>query len=197
MLFRSREGFEYNQQTDEYVCQQGKKLVYKKDVAGRAGRYRKVYYSSSKDCSVCPLRRQCIGKSAIKKITITLDKPLFDQMQFRMETAKGKRLMKLRQSTVEPVLGTLINFLGMKRVNTIGIKQAGKCMTMAALAYNLKKLLKFRIPKSETMIKAMGIDQQKGLNLLWTALRMLALNYRINKPLGLKYSLVNTYSYKN
>ena len=119
---KDREGFEYNQQTDEYVCQQGKKLRYKKDVVGRAGRYKKVYYSSSKDCSACPLRSQCIGKSAIKKITVTLDKHLFDQMQARMETAKGKRMMKLRQSTVEPVLGTLINFPGMKRVNTIGIK---------------------------------------------------------------------------
>ncbi|WP_276505090.1 IS1182 family transposase, partial [Terrimonas pollutisoli] len=159
---KGREGFEYHQQNDEYVCQQGNKLVYKKDVLARAGRYKKVYYSSSKDCSDCPLRSQCIGKSAIKKITVTMDKTLYDQMQARMETHKGKRMMKLRQSTVEPVLGTLINFLGMKRVNTIGIKQAGKCMLMAALAYNLKKLLKFRAPKAEIMIKKMGKWQQKA-----------------------------------
>jgi Transposase DDE domain len=52
--------------------------------------------------------------------------------------------MKLRQSTVEPVLGTLINFLSMKRVNTRGIKLANKCMLIAAIAYNIKKMLKFK-----------------------------------------------------
>ena len=53
-------------------------------------------------------------------------------------------MKKLRQSTVEPVLGTLINFLAMKRVNTRSIKLANKCMLMAAIAYNLKKMMKFK-----------------------------------------------------
>ncbi|WP_241558493.1 transposase, partial [Paracnuella aquatica] len=53
----------------------------------------------------------------------------------------------VRQSTVEPVLGTLINFGGMRRVNTRGIAGATKCMLMAAVAYNLKKLLKHTAPK--------------------------------------------------
>ena len=46
-----------------------------------------------------------------------------------------------RGSTVEPVLGTMLNFLNPKRVNTRGIKQANKHVMMAALTYNLKKLL--------------------------------------------------------
>ena len=150
----------------------------------------------AKDCSDCPLRSQCIGKSAIKKITVTLDKRLFDQMQARKETAKGKRMMKLRQSTVEPVLGTLINFPGMKRVNTIGIKQAGKCILMAAIAYNLKKLLKFVVPKAEIMIKTIGKCQQKALKLLFPTLPIPALYYRINKPYWVKYNSVNICSFK-
>ena len=48
-----------------------------------------------------------------------------------------------RQSTVEPVFGTLTQFMGMRKINTIGIKQANKVMHMAAIAYNLKKYLKF------------------------------------------------------
>lgn len=150
---KGREGFEYNQQSDEYICQQGKKLTYKHHIKARSGRYKKVYLSASKDCSLCPLRSVCIGKSATKKITVTMDKPLYDLMQDRMDTAKGKRMMKLRQSTVEPVLGSLVNFVGMKRVNTIGIEQACKCMLAAASAYNLKKLLKFCVTKIEVAIK--------------------------------------------
>ncbi len=48
-----------------------------------------------------------------------------------------------RQSTVEPVFGSLLNYYGMRKVNTKGIKQANKIMLTAATAYNLKKLLKF------------------------------------------------------
>lgn len=62
-------------------------------------------------------------------------------MQERMQTGQGRRARKLRQSTVEPVLGTLVNFTGMSQVNTKGIKLANKCMIMAAVAYNLKKLV--------------------------------------------------------
>ncbi|QTE47125.1 hypothetical protein J3L19_24095 [Mucilaginibacter rubeus] len=35
----------------------------------------------------------------------------------------------------------LINFTGMKQVNTKGLELANKCMIMAAIAYNLKKLV--------------------------------------------------------
>lgn len=173
-----RNGFEYNQQLDEYICQQGKKLIYKHHIKARSGRYKKVYLSSSKDCSVCPLRSVCIGKSATKKITVTMDKPLFDLMQARMQTTKGKRMMKLRQSTVEPVLGTLVNFLGMKRVNTIGIDQACKCMLAAASAYNVKKLLKFCTTKIQIAIKTMERQRNndyKRLFLTIFGLRSIAL----------------------
>jgi len=48
---------------------------------------------------------------------------------------------------VEPVFGTLKEFMGLWKVNTIGIRQANKCMHLAAIAYNLKKYLKFTSKK--------------------------------------------------
>ncbi|WP_406744920.1 transposase [Tenacibaculum maritimum] len=51
-----------------------------------------------------------------------------------------------RQSTVEPVFGTLTQFMGLRKINTIGLIQANKVMHTAAIAYNLKKYLNF-IPK--------------------------------------------------
>jgi hypothetical protein len=59
-----------------------------------------------------------------------------------------QRMSRWRKSTVEPVLGTLINFLNMRRVNTRGIKLANKHVLMAALCYNLKKYLKFITKKA-------------------------------------------------
>ena len=48
-----------------------------------------------------------------------------------------------RQSTVEPVFGTLTQFMGLRKINTIGIQQANKVMHLSAMAYNIKKYLKF------------------------------------------------------
>jgi hypothetical protein len=61
-------------------------------------------------------------------------------------------MKKVRQSTVEPVLGTLINFLGLKRVNTRGIEQANKHVLMACIAYNLKKYMNYITRNRHTAI---------------------------------------------
>jgi len=48
----------------------------------------------------------------------------------------------------------------MRRVNTRGIAQANKCMLMAAIAYNLKKLLKFTTRKVQTIAAVMQVNLQ-------------------------------------
>jgi hypothetical protein len=55
-------------------------------------------------------------------------------------TLNREKIRQIRSATVEPVLGTLVNYLAMRRVNTRGIKQANKCIITSAVAYNLKKL---------------------------------------------------------
>lgn len=156
-----REGFTYHKEEDYYVCPQGKKILFKK-VKSNNGHLAKEYRSSRKDCSNCQLRTTCIGKSPEKKIVDTLDKPYYDQMHLRLQSTYARKMKKLRQSTVEPVLGTLINFMGMKRINTRGIKLANKCVIMAAVAYNLKKMLKFP-SKQNPIIKAMVAQQDSIL----------------------------------
>jgi len=115
----------------------------------------KVYRSSARDCGPCPLRSVCIGKSDFKKIDDSIDKPYYDRMHARLESVNKEKIRKLRSSTVEPVLGTLVNYLSMRRVNTRGIKQANKCMLMAALAYNVKKLMKWEERKTKSVVMAL------------------------------------------
>jgi transposase len=142
----TREGFIYNPEKNQYECQRGNKAILPFRRFGKSHDHyeRKQYWSSSKDCRTCPLRSSCIGKSDFKKIDDSVDKPFYDEMHQRLQTAKAKRMKKLRSSTVEPVLGTLINFTGMRRIWTRGIAGARKFMLMAAVAYNLKKWMKFK-----------------------------------------------------
>ena len=141
-----REGFVYNENENRYECTKegGKQamLPYKRESVNHDGHHMHVYRSSSLVCRDCPLRAQCIGKSDFKAITHSVDKALYDQMHDRLQTPKAKAIMKRRSSTVEPVLGTLVNFTGMKRINARGIDAANKHVLMASIAYNLKKYLK-------------------------------------------------------
>jgi hypothetical protein len=61
---------------------------------------------------------------------------------------------KRRQATVEPVLGTLINFMGLRRIWTRGLKSANKFMLGSAIAYNLKKWLNYEEQKRKTAVVA-------------------------------------------
>ena len=76
---------------------------------------------------------------------------------------KGKR-----QSTVEPVFGTLTQFMGLRKINTIGIAQANKVMHLSAMAYNLKKYLKFigKTVRSDAKVARHFVLQLKELFIL-------------------------------
>ena len=68
---------------------------------------------------------------------------------------QGRYMKGKRQSTVEPVFGTLTQFMGLNKVNSIGIKQANKCMQLSAIAYNLKKYMKFIKKRTKSGAAAM------------------------------------------
>jgi len=141
-------------------------LPYRKTIQDYDNNSKKVYRSSNFKCKDCPLRSLCIGKSDFKKIEHTVYKPQYDAMHEKLQTPYAKRIMKKRGSTVEPVLGTMLNFLSLKRVNTRGIKGTNKHVMMAALVYNLKKVLKFKRPKQTIMAKAMPLDKLNSGKLL-------------------------------
>lgn len=157
-----REGFIYNQEKDQYECQRGNKTIlpYKKTVQKDQNNAMKVYRSNNAKCKNCPLRSTCIGKGDAKKIEHSIHKPLYDAMHEKMQSSYAKRIMKRRSSTVEPVLGTLVNFVNMKRINTRGIKQANKHIMMAALTYNLKKYMKFSVKKVNAKVAELSAQVQ-------------------------------------
>jgi transposase len=162
----TREGFTYDKENDRYTCSRGVHLPFKKITTTSLGYKMKVYRSSAKDCGPCPLRSVCIGKSDFKKIDDSIDKPYYDRMHARLQSVKRERIRQTRSSTVEPVLGTLVNFLAMRRVSTRGIKQANKCILMSAIAYNLKKLLKWQERRINAAVIAIK-KAEKGLRYLF------------------------------
>ena len=99
-------------------------------------------------------------------------------MHEKLQTEYAKRIMKKRGSTVEPVLGTMLNFLNLKRVNTRGIKGANKHVMMSALTYNLKKLLKFNGKKLVSVYQSLSKSKGRLFSYLNGLLEALIINYR-------------------
>lgn len=139
------EGFKYNRQQDHYICPQGEIIPFKKVFKDyRTATLKKEYRSSTKQCKGCPLKAECLGKTAKeKKFSVTYYKEEYDRNIERIESKQGRYMKAKRQSTVEPVFGTLTQFMGLRKINTIGLQQANKVMHLSAIAYNLKKYLKF------------------------------------------------------
>jgi transposase len=140
-----RPGFVYDQQGDYYTCPNNQKLSHKGTFQTLPGVYNKEYRISKKLCNVCSLKDQCTALKNKRNgacITETVDREYYLRMHQRMLTRRAKRLMRERSATVEPVIGTLVNHLALKKVYTKGVKGASKCMLLSAAAYNIKKLLK-------------------------------------------------------
>ena len=163
-----REGFVFNKEENRYECTKegGNKalLLFKGARTDSKGYSKNIYRSSERDCKDCPLRAECCGKvTKFKKIDDTIHKPLYDEMHAKLtrDPDYTRLLTKRRSSRVEPVLGTLINYHNMKRVNTRGLKNANKHVLIAALTYNLKKYLKFITKKVMRNVQVASLPKGK------------------------------------
>ena len=138
-------GFIYNEITDDYLCPQGKIIPFTKEFLDYRTKTRKKEYRARKHvCIDCPLRSSCLGKSAQeKRFSVTYFRAEYERNIARVNSKQGRYMKGKRQSTVEPAFGTLTQFMGLRKINTIGIKQANKVMHLSAIAYNLKKYLNF------------------------------------------------------
>jgi transposase len=139
------EGFTYHEEGDYWLCRNNKKVTFRKVTIepGRNNNKKKLYLTRPSDCKGCIYKARCAGKAPEKRITITVYKEEYERAIARLKSPKGQYMKKKRQSTVEPVFGSLTSFYGLRKTNTIGISQANKVMLLAATAYNLKKVLKF------------------------------------------------------
>ena len=113
-------GFTYNQEKDEYICPAGKPVPFKKFDHTDDGRLLKQYWTASKDCKTCPLKSSCIPNIHYKRIIRTPYDEQYQKAHDRQQSKRGWQMKKLRQSTVEPVFGSLIYYYGLSKIGVLG-----------------------------------------------------------------------------
>ena len=161
--------FIYVKEKDHWICPVGKIIPFVKIVYNKNHKQR-LYRASPKLCHGCPLKPSCMGKSRQKCISTTFYRSECERTITRINNRGAAKIKAIRQSTVEPVLGTLKEYMGLRQINTIGIEKANKRMHMAATAYNLKKYLKF-IGKTPVSMAGVGNQVKKGLKSAFSVLK--------------------------
>ena len=118
-----------------------------------------IFYIGVRECFAFPN----FGQYKPEREGFMFHKEHYDRMHQKLTHNEkyAKKMVKVRSKTVEPVIGTLVNFTNMKRVNTRGIKNANKHVLMASLTYNLKKYLRFITKKPSILVQVLSLKQGK------------------------------------
>ncbi|WP_235336463.1 transposase [Pontibacter korlensis] len=154
-------GFPYDKEHDRYTCPMGKPLPFMGFDRTADGRLLKNYWAAPADCRQCASKPTCAPKARCRKITRTAYDAQYQRAYARQNSRRGKRMKKLRQSTVEPVFGSLVQHYGLRKINVLGKSGAHKVMLLAAIAFNLKKYMKFKPTKSVIMVTALEKERQQ------------------------------------
>jgi transposase len=148
-------GFTYDTPTDAYTCAAGKLLPFRKYDTTADGTWLKIYWATCQDCQQCPLKPTCVPGAKRKQLTRTIYDAPYRRAWQRQQSRRGQRMRRVRQSTVEPVFGNMIHHYGLRRMNVRGKASAHKTMLLTAVAYNLKKLLKYRPQQQRSLAVAL------------------------------------------
>ena len=158
--------FVFQENEDCYECRNGKRARFRK-VAIEKGTEVRQYATRRADCRDCPFKQDCIGNKTEKRFKVVNHLKEYQRAIERVNRPKGQYYKRKRQATVEPVLGVLTQFMGLRKVYTKGIHNANKQFIMAAIAYNLKKYLKFEQKTHQTQRGAPSGSQQTAFWLNW------------------------------
>lgn len=85
-------------------------------------------------------------------------------------------MKRLRSATIEPALGSLVDYYGLRKINVRGKAGAHKVMLMAAVAFNLKKYMKFTTKSTLSQAIALKVEWSLASQDTFLSIAVLFLN---------------------
>jgi transposase len=134
--------FTYQNESNSYVCPQGKQLNY---VGINKGNRMHAYHSTLKRCRDCPVKAQCT-KGRYRIVAVHIHEPA---RQRAYEIAKTPEFIKSQwdRRKVEALFAELKNQIGLRRLRLRRMKFVREQFYLAATVQNLKRLVRFLSPK--------------------------------------------------
>jgi len=135
----SKADFQYDPDSDSYTCPAGQILTHSSQAMDQG---RLIHYYRTRHCMECPLRSQCTSSKDGRRIARRDDEAI------RHEAAQRARerpdLMRQRKAIVEHPFGTIKRVINRGYFLLRGLVKVRAEFAMAALAYNLKRILTLR-----------------------------------------------------
>ena len=155
--------FEYQKQSDTYICPNKKTLTTngsfygKKDRKGQIAHRFKRYKISFSECSVCPFKEKCLSKSNLEQshgrhIERMECQDASDENKARVSTSAGKALYKKRQGIVEHPFGTIKRQWDCAYTLLRGKEKVNGEFSIVWTCYNLRRAMSI-LPVNELLNK--------------------------------------------
>lgn len=138
-----RENMQYDDERDEYTCQNNKKLrkIYVGKRISKSGFESEVTYYECEDCTDCPYKKSCTRAKGNRKMQ--LSKEFLRQREQSLKnitSEKGVLLRTNRSIQVEGAFGVIKQNYGFRRFLLRGNKKVKAEMYLMAISYNINKL---------------------------------------------------------
>jgi IS5 family transposase len=155
--------FHYDAETDTVTCPGGcvaphsARSVFHSEEQKKRGR---VFQFSRKQCDACHLKEKCHRghlKTRGRAVYISYSHHLFQQMKARIESEEGQEAYRQRYK-IEHKIADLARWCGMRRCRYRGLTRAGIHTLLAAIASNVKRMVKllWEIPEPPHLEQAMA-----------------------------------------
>ena len=131
--------FKYDKEKDSFICPNVKELRYS---SYKKGKGVKVYRPKKSNCTGCPFRNQCMGKSkSLRTIEVPLHEKARKEQSKNNETPEYHDAMRLRQIWCEGNFSHQKERHNLRRTRKRGIERVTEQCLLSACALNLKRLV--------------------------------------------------------
>ena len=142
------ESFQYQEETDTYICPNGKTLkLLVKSVEVKGVFYRR-YAADKKNCSVCKLKSKCLTKGKARRrqlgipVAYAIDN-LTKRMAAKVESEEGRKIYPQRLAVVEPVFANITTQKRMDRFTLRGKIKVDIQWMLYCMVHNIGKIVKY------------------------------------------------------
>lgn len=138
-----REGFQYDRETDSYICPANQRLGFRGVTTSRTGDRHKQQrvYSNAEACGACALRDRCVGtKFRYKSVKVVGDPGKMEGYRERFEDPENQRKYRVFRKSIEKVFGHTKGNLGMRQFRCRGLEMVKAEWALICTAYNILRM---------------------------------------------------------
>lgn len=136
----SKENFQYQKETDTYLCPEGKEIPYTENTSKNGLKYKK--YIGGKICLSCPVYGLCTKAKKGRSIQRWEHEEILEKL--KEDTKANNEIYKKRSQIVEHPFGTIKRNFGYTYFLCKGLDSVNAEAALIGVAYNLKRLTKIK-----------------------------------------------------